>query len=67
MGINRDREPRTATSTFTQLLSSEELFKYNVALRPQKPYGLCIRHRKNNNNRCVGAVEGEGGEGAERE
>ena len=27
-----------ATSTFTQLLSSE--FKFNVALRPQRPYRL---------------------------
>ena len=28
--------PRTATSTFTQLLSSDQ-FKFNVALRPQRP------------------------------
>ena len=35
----RDGEPRTATSTFTQSLSSEE-FEFNVALRPQRPYGL---------------------------
>ena len=33
----RDGEPRTSTSTFTQLLG---LFKFNVALRPQRPYGL---------------------------
>ena len=33
----RDGEPRTSTSTFTQLLSP---FKFNVALRPQRPYGL---------------------------
>ena len=31
-------EPRTSTSTFTQLLSSE--FKFKVALRPQRPYRL---------------------------
>ena len=36
----RDGEPRTATSTFTQLLSSVLLFKFNVALRPQRPLGL---------------------------
>ena len=33
----RDGEPRTATSTFAQLLSSAN-FKFNVALRPQRPY-----------------------------
>ena len=34
----RDGEPRTATSTFTQLLSSEYLSsKLNVASRPQRP------------------------------
>ena len=32
----RDGEPRTATSTFTQLLSSE-LVQFNVALRPLRP------------------------------
>ena len=32
--INRDREPRTATSTFTQNLSSSQ---FNVALRAQSP------------------------------
>ena len=31
----RDGEPRTATSTFTQLLSSE--FMFNFALRPWRP------------------------------
>ena len=39
----RDETPRTATSTFTQLLSSETLkkkFDFDVALRPQRPYGL---------------------------
>ena len=30
-------EPRTATSTFTQLLSSERPLKFNITLRPQKP------------------------------
>ena len=37
-----DEKPRMAPSTFTQLLSSETLkkFDFNVALRPQKPYGL---------------------------
>ena len=34
----RDGETRTSTSTLTQLLSSEE-FEFNVALRPQRPYG----------------------------
>ena len=34
----RDGEPRTATSTFTQLLSSEDKeFKFSVALRPERP------------------------------
>ena len=33
-----DREPRTATSIFTQFLSSE-ILQFNVALRPQRPYG----------------------------
>ena len=33
-----DGEPRTATSTLAQLLNSE--FKFNVALRPQRTYGL---------------------------
>ena len=32
----RDTEPRTVTSTFTQLLSSETV-NFNVALRPQRP------------------------------
>ena len=32
----RDREPRTATSTFTQLLNSE-ILQFNVALCPQRP------------------------------
>ena len=35
-------EARTATSTFTQLLSSDLVsfkFKFNVALRPQRLYG----------------------------
>ena len=32
-----DREPRTATSTFTQLLSSDTMFKFSVALHPQRP------------------------------
>ena len=40
----RDREPRKAISTFTQLLSSDELwackFRFNVALHPQRPWGL---------------------------
>ena len=35
----RDGEPRTATSTFTHLLNSDQ-FKFNVALRPQRPCGL---------------------------
>ena len=35
----RDGEPRTSTSTFAQLLSSEDL-SLNVSLRPQRPYGL---------------------------
>ena len=34
----RDGEPRTSTSTFTQLLSSESGF--SVALRPQRLFGL---------------------------
>ena len=35
-------EPRTSSPTFTQLLSSEDLSvsQFNVALRPQRPYGL---------------------------
>ena len=36
----RDGEPRTATSTFTQLLGSEQYATFsssNVALRPQRP------------------------------
>ena len=37
----RDEEPWTATSTFTQFLSSEyRVFKFSVALRAQRPYGL---------------------------
>ena len=39
----RDETPRTATLASTQLLSSETLkkkFDFNVALRPQRPYGL---------------------------
>ena len=32
-------EPRSSTSYFTQLLGSE-LFRFSVALRPQRPYGL---------------------------
>ena len=36
----RDGEPRTATSTFTQLLSSAAPSQFNVTLRPQRPYGL---------------------------
>ena len=33
----RDREPRTATSTFTQLLSSDiQTLRLNVSLRPQR-------------------------------
>ena len=36
----RDGEPRTSTSTFTQLLSSDSPFKFTVASRPQKPFGL---------------------------
>ena len=39
----RDKVPRTATSTFTQLLSFAPRYsssKVNVALRPQKPSGL---------------------------
>ena len=37
----RDGEPRTSTSTVTQLLSSETLqFQFSVALHPRKPYGL---------------------------
>ena len=36
---HRDGEPRTATSTFTQLLSSE-ILQFNVALCPQRPSGL---------------------------
>ena len=35
----RDGEPRTATSTFTQLLSSERQW-FNVTLHPQIPSGL---------------------------
>ena len=38
-GIIRDGEPRTATSTFTQLLCSE-ILQFSVALRPQRPQGL---------------------------
>ena len=34
----RAGEPRTATSIFTQLLSSE-ILQFSVALRPQGPYG----------------------------
>ena len=33
----RDREPRTSTSTFTQLLSSKACLFLKVALRPQRP------------------------------
>ena len=34
----RDGEPRTSTSTFTQLSSSEyRVFKFSVALGPQRP------------------------------
>ena len=37
----RDGEPRTATSTVTQLLSSDpSAVHFSVALRPQIPYGL---------------------------
>ena len=32
-----DGEPNTATSTFTQLLSSDEQFKFSVAYRPERP------------------------------
>ena len=35
----RDGEPRTATSTFTQLLRPD-LFAFSVALRPQRPQRL---------------------------
>ena len=42
----RDGEPRAATSTFTQLLSSDITIvgslKFNVALRLHRPYGLLI-------------------------
>ena len=38
VGAIGDGEPRTSTSTFTQLLSSE--IQFNVALRPQRPWGL---------------------------
>ena len=31
-GLNRVREPRTATSTFTQLLSFEEVLQVNMLL-----------------------------------
>ena len=34
-----DREPRTSTSFFTQLLNSR-LRQFNAALRPQRPSGL---------------------------
>ena len=37
-GTVRDVEPRKATSTFTQLLSSE--LEFSVALRPQRPQAL---------------------------
>ena len=36
----RDGEPRTATSTFTQLLNSGRDFQFSVPFRPQKPSGL---------------------------
>ena len=36
----RDGEPRTSASTFTQLLSSVADSSSNVALRPQRAYGL---------------------------
>ena len=39
----RDGEPRTSTSTFSQLLRSAlpaSLLLFSVALRPEKPYGL---------------------------
>ena len=39
MRIIRDGEPRTATSTFTQLLNYVGSL-FNVALRPQEPQGL---------------------------
>ena len=38
MGTIRDVEPRTATSTFTQLSLCESVF--SVPLRPQRPWGL---------------------------
>ena len=34
----RDGEPRTSTSTFTQLRSSEHTHFFSFALRPQRPY-----------------------------
>ena len=50
LGTNRDGEPRTATSTFTLLLSSvirELEFEINVALRPQRPYGRLLEKCRN--------------------
>ena len=36
-----DAEPRTSTSTFTQLLSSDTReFEFKIALRPQRAYGI---------------------------
>ena len=45
VGLIRGGEPGTATSTFTQLLRSEELFKFDVTLRPQRPYRLGLGGR----------------------
>ena len=36
----RDREPRTATSIFTHFIAVTVYFKFPVALRPHRPYGL---------------------------
>ena len=40
--IIRDGVPRAATSTFTAPALRTSGFKFNVALRPQRPYGLLV-------------------------